>query len=263
MIDESEFTDVAAALGRYRPARPDAAKVEAIAAALARPRPSGHWRWWSAAVAAIVVAGIAFWAWPASHQPAPVPTDDIPAEFSQAWFKQTRVDLPWQTPQKPVVVTVFLDWMCVGCFVLDQNLIDALEKLDRIFPGRITVVFEDWPWDRSCNAAVTTSMHPGSCELARAVRRARERGRAAELIAWLRDHQKTWKNTGLPEEFRVNSTEEDAAVRESIARGRRVKVSATPTTFINGVRTAEILPAQQIEWAIRLELARADGKVRQ
>src|SRR5688572_12780397 len=162
MIDESEVTDVAVALGRYRPASPDAAKVEVIAAALAHPRSSGRWRWWSGAAAAVVVAGIALWAWQASQQQlAVVPTDDVSAEFSQAWLKQTRVALPWETPQTSVVVTVFLDWMCLGCFVLDQNLIEALEKLERVFPGRIAVVFEDWPLDPSCNATVTTDVHPG------------------------------------------------------------------------------------------------------
>jgi len=263
MIDEAEFSDVTEALSRYRPAGPGAAKVEAIASALARPRSSGRWRWWSTAAAAVVVAGLAFLVWQSSRQPAPVSTDDISAEFSQAWLKQARVDLPWEIPQKPVVVTIFIDWLCLGCFVLDQNLIQALEKLERLFPGRITVIYEDWPWDSSCNTAVTTNVHPGACELARAVRRARDRGRARELINWLRDHQKTWKDTGLPEAFRVSSTEGQAAVRESIARGQRVKIMGTPTMFINGVRIAEIMPAQQIEWAIRLELARAEGRLRQ
>ena len=263
MIDESEFNHVVAVLGRYRPASPDTARVEAIAAALARPRPSGHWRWWSLTAAAVVVAGIAFWVSQANHQrPVAMPPADIPAEFSQAWLKQARLDLPWATPQKPVVVTVFIDWLCVGCFVLDQNLIQALEELERLFPGRITVIYEDWPWDSSCNAAVTTDMRSGACELARAVRRARERGRATELIGWIRDHQKTWKDTGLPSQFRVTATEGEAAVRESIARGQRVKIQATPTMFINGVRVEHIMSAQHIEWAIRLELARATAKPR-
>jgi protein-disulfide isomerase len=256
MIDETEFGDVAEALARYRPVAPEAARAAAIASAL---QPRSRWRW-PAAIAAVVLAGVAFWAWQVNHQERSVATDDIPADFSQAWLKEVRQDLPWAAPKNPVVVTVFMDWQCIGCFTLDQNLIQVLEKLEKLFPGRITVVFEDWPWDTSCNAALQTGPHEGSCDLARAVRRARERGRDAELIKWLREHQQTWKATGLPDEFRVGPAEGDTAVRDSIARGQRVKIVGTPTMFINGVRVNQVMSAQHIEWAIRLELARASGK---
>jgi protein-disulfide isomerase len=260
MIDENEFSDVTEALGRYRPIAPDPANRPAIA-----PIPQSRRRWrWPATIAAAVLAAVAFWAWQANHQPSPqVQSAIISPEFSQAWLKQARQVLPWDTPKKPVVVTVFVDWQCVGCFVLDQNLIQVLEKLERIFPGRITVVFEDWPFDPSCNAGLrpgSTLIHEGSCELARAVRRARERGRDAELIAWLRDHQNTWRDVGLPAEFRVNATDGAAAVQDSIARGQRVKITSTPTMFINGVRISQMMPARELEWAFRLELARASAQ---
>jgi len=261
MIDDTEFSDVTEALARYRPVAPEAAKVAAIASAL---QPRSTWRRWPVAIAAVVLAGVAFWAWQVKHQPsAPVPTEEIPADFSQAWLKEVRQELPWSTPKKPVVVTVFLDWQCIACFTLDENLIRVIEKLEKLFPGRITVVFEDWPWDSECNAVLeknSTLGHAGSCELARAVRRARERGRDRELISWLRDHQQTWKATGLPNEFRVSPTEGEAVVSESIARGQRVKVTSTPTMFINGVRVTQMMSVQHLEWAIRLELAKAGAK---
>ena len=261
MIDEAEFSDVTDVLARYRPIAPEAAKAAAISSSLQR---RSRWRW-PTAIAAAVLAGVAFWAWQVNHPPpAPVVADDISADFSQAWLKQARQVLPWDTPQKPVVVTIFMDWQCLGCFTLDQNLIKVLEKLERLYPGRITVVFEDWPWDPSCNSALAANsalIHAGSCELARAVRRARERGRDAELIAWLRQHQQTWRDVGLPAEFRVNATDGETAVRESIARGQRVKITSTPTMFINGVRIYQVMPARELEWAIRLEIARASGQV--
>ena len=52
-------------------------------------------------------------------------------------------------------------------------------------PGTVSFVALDWPWDTSCNAAAPRTLHPGACQAAVAVRVARNRNRAAEMIAWL------------------------------------------------------------------------------
>ena len=271
MINDSEFREVEDALGRYRPASPDAAKVDAIAAKLVTPRTPWR-RYWlpiavSVAAVLLIVVGTTFVVRKStSRAPALVPIADISTEFSQAWLKQVRQELPWDDPKKPVVVAVFMDWQCIGCFVLDQNLMDAIQRLERDYPGRITIIFQDWPWDPVCNDAISAKsapVHQGSCELARAVRRARDRGRDADLIGWLREHRETWKDVGLPEEFSVAPGEGEAAVLNSIALGKRLQITSTPTMFINGVRIDQgmIMPAQYIDWALRLELARANGQI--
>jgi hypothetical protein len=107
----------------------------------------------------------------------------------------------------------------------------------------------------------TAPQHPGACELAVAVREARPRRRENVLIDWIRQHRQDWKELGLPPEFRVPPARQaDPAVRDSIARGERVAIDTTPTLFINGVRVRQILPAQGLDWAIRLELERARSK---
>ena len=277
MNEHNEFDDVTAALERYRPAAPSADGASKIAAALTAPTtaPSSQ-RWWLlGAAAAIVLALGAVWMMDAIRpvEPKvaiPVVVDSMPAlsastsDFRKVWLQQARLDMPYPPQPNGVTVVIFMDWLCPVCFIFDGDLRSVLDPLVRAYPGRIFVYYEDWPWDAECNDTLTREMsgHEGACELASAVRQARSRGRDAILIDWLGKHQKDWRDLGLPKEFRFPDpsikAEIDATVKQSIAKGKALKITSTPTLFINGVRVdSQRLPREHLDMAIRIELERA------
>jgi hypothetical protein len=155
-----------------------------------------------------------------------------------------------------------MDWLCGACLILDGDLRSVLEPLLREYPGRILIFYEDWPWDSACNSNLADggSLHAGACELAVAVRYARTRGRDAALLEWIKNHPTDWQRLGLPHEFRLIPAPArariEAALRDSIATGKALKVTMTPTVFINGVRVSQLHP-KYIDLAIRTELERA------
>lgn len=275
MMDDNDFADVTDALLRYQPAAPTPERASKIAAALT-PRvstPSSR-RWWLlSAAAAILLALGAGWV---MDRPKPVaqpkslpmstgePVVSEQVRFKQAWLQQVREEIPFPGQSKGVTIVVFMDWLCPVCIVFDGDLRSVLEPLRRAYPGRIAIFFEDWPWDPECNDTVTGAMgHEGACELASAVRQARSRGRDRVLIDWIGQHQKDWRDVGLPKEFRFPDpsvkAEIDATVHQSIAKGKKLSIKATPTTFINGIRVTERLSAAQLDQAIRIELERVNG----
>jgi len=270
MSEDTEFADVTAALRHYQPMAPGPATVEAIAAVLVS-RPSSIRRWLplGVAAAAILVAGT-YWIWPRS-EPVPAATfvfnslsPQQAAEFKQSWQREAREVVPFQTRKGGVTIVIFMDWLCPGCLVLEGDLRAVLAPLEREYPGRIAVIYVDWPWDTTCNSAIPSELapaHPGACELATAVRRARARGRGTVLIDWIKQHRTDWQAIGLPAEFRLPPGEPiDPAVKDSIAKGQSLGISRTPTMFINGVRITQIMPAGYIDLAVRIELESANRK---
>jgi protein-disulfide isomerase/uncharacterized membrane protein len=162
-----------------------------------------------------------------------------------------------------VVVVEFSDFECGHCA-------KAFRELKRVLPrfaNDVTLVFHHFPLNSSCNPAVDGSLHRFACLAAIAAECAAEQGRFWEYHDLLFANQSSLDRDSLleyadrlgmkREEF-VSCLESDRARRrvENDAReGARLKITSTPTLFLNGRTVTGALAADKLEYAIRLERA--------
>ncbi len=241
-------------------------------------------------IAILYLAGaasvVAFFPKEGSVHPAPpaaqVP-ENIEQAFTNAWDQQPRVDLGIAPDGAKVVVVKFNDWMCPACKAYHQAYQPVLDRIEQAHPGAVKYVLKDWPWNSSCNFTVpqTFQGHEGSCDAAVAVRLARDRAKADEMIAWLFDNQQRLIDLGrtgggAPEAIQAHVAEalgiKDFAsaaapkltdIRRDVADGSALQIHSTPTYFVNGVLAQSqegSLPPQYFELAITHELSKAGIK---
>jgi uncharacterized membrane protein/protein-disulfide isomerase len=218
--------------------------------------------------------------------PAPTPVSaDIETRFAEIWAKQQRVDLGVPADGAKVVIVKFNDWMCPACKAYQMAYQPILDKYAQSDPGAVKVVVKDWPWNTACNfkAPQTFVGHEASCQAAVAVRIARDHGKAEDMVSWLFANQERLGEIGRSGPDAVNEIRAEtlrlvgsgvdfdheyavklADIRRDVADGSLLNVNATPTYFIDGVRTADqngnSMPAQYFDLAIKLELKRAAAR---
>lgn len=233
----------------------------------------------AAAVAFVVAAGAAV-AWfpsqsvatvsadagaPAEQAPATVAlTPDQIAQFEAYLAQQPRVPVVVPSDGAAVVVVKFNDYQCPPCRQTYMEYKSVFAKWAKQNPGKVRYVTRDYPLERQCNAFVNQDLHPSSCEAAVAVRLAREKGKAEAMEEWVFANQPSL----TPESVKAavvtvaGVTDFDARfaatlelVKADIAQGSALKVSGTPTFFMNGMRLPG-LRAEYFDAAIAWELRR-------
>jgi protein-disulfide isomerase len=194
------------------------------------------------------------------------PAADAQQAFADAWAKQPRVDLGIPADGAKVIIVKFNDFECPTCAQFETFYRPVLQKFAASHPGAIKYVVKDYPWDTKCNfnSARTIPGHEAACDAAAAARMARERGKYDEMTTWLYANQGARPDAVRAAAARIlGVTDFDReyalqlpAIRADIADGGVLRVSGTPTYFINGVKVP-LLAAQQFELAITLELQKA------
>ena len=208
----------------------------------------------------------------AEGQPAP-PAAALTAEqitqFEDYLAQQPRVPLLVPNEGAAVVIVKFNDYQCPPCRQTFLEYKPVLAKWAKLQPGKVKYVTRDYPLERQCNAFVNQDMHPAACEAAVAVRLAREKGKADAMEDWLFANQPSLTPASVKSAVATVAgvTDFDARfaatlelVKTDIAQGSALKVSGTPTFFMNGMRLPG-LRAESFDAAIAWELRRvASGK---
>ena len=220
-------------------------------------------------VAVLFLAGsaslVAFFPKEGAVPQGPPANQDQKKFFEEAWWMQPRVDLGIPADGAKVVVVKFNDYQCPTCKVAYEWYKPVFEKFEKSNPGQVKLVVKDWPWHSKCNFNVPTEMHPGACEAAAAARMAKDRGKFAEMEAWLFGNQETMSPQTVADAARkilgvTDFAKEYAAklpdIRRDIADGGALMLEGTPTIFINGVRIRGrgLMSADLFELALTLEL---------
>lgn len=216
----------------------------------------------------IVTGGSVAWTG-AEQSPAPrTLSADERQSFATAWARQPRVDVGVPADGARVVILKFNDYECPACRQAEAAYALVLEKFAASHPKAVKYVVKDWPWNAACNFNATRTIpgHEAACDAAAAARMARDRGKFAEMAAWLYANQGVTPEAvraaasrmlGLADfesEYRLKLTD----IRRDIAEGGVLRIDSTPTYFINGVRLPSgILPPELFELAITLELSPA------
>jgi len=202
---------------------------------------------------------------PAEQAPAAVAlTPDQIAQFEAYLAQQPRVPLVVPSDGAAVVVVKFNDYQCPPCRQTYMEYKSVFAKWAKQNPGKVRYVTRDYPLERQCNASVNQDLHPSACEAAVAVRLAREKGKAEAMEEWVFANQPSL----TPESVKAavatvaGVTDFDARfaatlelVKADIAQGAGLKVSGTPTFFMNGMRLPG-LRAEYFDAAIAWELRR-------
>jgi uncharacterized membrane protein/protein-disulfide isomerase len=209
---------------------------------------------------------------PAALQATPQPA--IPAanasqiqQLEQYLAAQPRIPVMVPTDGAAVVIVKFNDYQCPGCGQTYRDYKPVLAKWAAQAPGKVKFISKDYPLERECNQFVPQDLHPGACEAAVAVRLAREKGKGEAMEDWLFANQpamnpQTVKNAaatvGLVANFDARYAGTLELVKADIAQGAQLKVSSTPTFFVNGMRL-QGLRAEFFDATIAWELRRVGG----
>ncbi len=194
----------------------------------------------------------------------PVLTADQITQFEAYLATQPRVPMTAPAEGAAVVIVKFNDYQCPPCRQTFMDYKPVFAKWAKEQPGKVRYVTRDYPLERQCNAFVNQDMHPSACEAAVAVRLAREKGKAEAMEEWVFANQPSL----TPESVKAavvtvaGVTDFDARfaatlelVKADIAQGSGLKVSGTPTFFMNGLRLPG-LRAEYFDVAIAWELRR-------
>jgi uncharacterized membrane protein/protein-disulfide isomerase len=200
---------------------------------------------------------------PAAVQLPPV-SDDIRAKLAQWWEMQPVVNVPVPSNGAKVVVVKFNDYQCPACKATYELYKPVLAKYDE---SQVRYVIKHYPLEVECNPGANAG-HYASCEAAAGMVLARARGTASKLEEWI------WANLGPPvltpaqmrdgvrsvggiSDFDAQYARALEEVKTDAGLGQLLKVSSTPTFFINGRKLPEILQPQFLDVIIELELKRA------
>jgi len=155
-------------------------------------------------------------------------------------------------PSATITVAEFSDFGCPYCAMASETMLPYLE-----LQKDVKVVFYPYPLDGSCNPNVPRTVHPRSCEWSKAVICAEAQGMASEV------HDRVFKmskelgelpilsetigsfglDLGAFNQCMVDSKTDDH-LRELIEVATELKVSSTPTFFVNGKTIKGIVPIQ-------------------
>ena len=161
-----------------------------------------------------------------------------------------------------VLIVKFNDYQCPPCRMTHQQYKPVIAKYLARHKGKVKYVTVDYPLDGECNVNTPGAGHQAACEAAVAVRLARGNGRAEAMEEWLFANQpqmtpdlvkQAARSVGGVADFDAKYAKTLEAVKADIAMGAALKVTGTPTFFINGRRVPIIKP-EFLDAAIAYEL---------
>jgi uncharacterized membrane protein/protein-disulfide isomerase len=192
----------------------------------------------------------------AAGQPAAAATA-IPAadpaqvqKLEQYLAAQPRIPVMVPSDGAAIVVVKFNDYQCPGCGQTYRDYKPVIAKWNKQAPGKVKFITKDYPLERECNQ-FSGDLHPGACEAAVAVRLAREKGKGEAMEDWLVANQpalntetvkKAAASVGGVTDFDSRYAAQLELVKADIVQGQQLKITGTPTFFVNGMRLPGMRP---------------------
>jgi len=226
----------------------------------------------TAGILLVAGIGIAIAAFPGENR-AVTSAPDFPALTSEQrtdlekwWSLQPKVDLPIPNDGAKVLIVKFSDYMCPACRQTYEFYKPVLGKY--LSGGQVRYVVKHYPLEAECNPSAPNN-HYASCEAAAAVIMAKPKGTAERLEQWIFSNQigltpeavkQAAKDVGGIDDFDAQYPRVIEEVKTDANLGASLKISQTPTFYINGRKITgnAILPPQYFDYLI--ELALKDSK---
>ena len=192
----------------------------------------------------------------------PAVSDAERAKLAEWWDLQPKEDLPIDAGGAKVVVVKFNDYQCPLCGLTYTAYKPVLQQ----HPGAVRLVTKHYPLESECNPGVNAG-HIAACEAAAAVIMAKAKGTSEKMEDWLFSHQgppiltpdqvKTAaRDVGGITDFDAQYATVLKEVSADAQLGGKLKVSSTPTFFINGRRLTQHVAPQYLNVLLEIELKR-------
>lgn len=149
-----------------------------------------------------------------------------------------------------VLVLKFNDYQCPACRQTWSLYRDIIAKYEAAHPDAFRFETRDFPLEAECGSG---GVHGAACEMAVAVRLAREKNLHREVEAALfgrqspamtrEDVKATLAEVAQVTDFDARYASVLEAVRSDVQLGMKLGVTGTPTFFINGVKLPSVRPA--------------------
>jgi protein-disulfide isomerase len=156
----------------------------------------------------------------------------------------------------PITIVEFSDFQCPYC----SRATATLKKLDAAYPGKIRVVFRDFP---------LVQIHPRAARAAEAAACANEQGKFWAMHDTMFDHQDKLGDADLEQSAAalgldaaafsqcLDSGRHTAQWKKDTSEGERYGVSSTPAFFVNGRLIVGAQPYETFARIVDEELARS------
>lgn len=198
--------------------------------------------------------------------PAPLRSlsDDERAKLAQWYDMQPIVQPAIPNEGAKVFVAIFSDYQCPHC----RAAHDAYRPIIAKYAGdpRVKFALKHFPLESECNPH-SGNVHSAACEAAAAVVMARATGKAAQMDAWLFDHQESLtpsavrdagRDIGGIADFNGGYAEALKQVKADAVLGGQLGVGSTPTIFLNNRKLgAGVVDPAGLAALIELELKRS------
>ncbi len=153
----------------------------------------------------------------------------------------------------PIEIVEFSDFQCPYC----QKGAYTLSALTRKYPGKIRILFKNYPLNSACNRKVQHRGHEFACEAARAAMCAQRFQRFEPVYEKLFESQERLSSKTIRDilaqsglsESEISSCQEissdsplQTAIAKDIEEAIALEIESTPTFFINGHRVRGAFP---------------------
>ena len=177
-------------------------------------------------------------------------------EMDKTVYKVEVGKAPSRGPKNaPITVVVFSDFECPYCSKVEPNI----AQLEKDFPGKIKVVWKDFP----------LSFHQNARPAAIAARVAGEEGKFWQMHEKLFQNQRALDRASLERYAQeigldvaklknaLDTNKYNADIDADMKSGAAVGVQGTPATFINGRKVSGAVPYPTFKAIVEQELAKA------
>jgi protein-disulfide isomerase len=191
---------------------------------------------------------------PAAAPPSGGPPEPTP-ETDQTVFKVAAGNSPSRGPKNaPITVVLYSDFQCPFCSKVEPSL----TQLEKDFPGKIRVVWKDFP----------LGFHQNARPAAMAARAAGDEGKFWQMHSKLFENQRALDRPSLEkyaEELGLDLTKFKAAldsgkysgeIDADMRSGQTLGVQGTPAAFINGRKISGAYPYDTFKKVVEQELAK-------
>ena len=201
---------------------------------------------------------------------APPITQDQRSEIERYMATAPRIPLIVPAEGAKVLIVKFNDYQCPACGQSYLQYKSIFAKYASQAPGAVRLVLKDYPLNTDCNPNIGRTLHPAACDAAVAVRLAKGHAREA-LEEWLYTHQpdmtpasvrKAALEIGGVTDYDAKYKATLDLVKGDIGLGQQLKVTTTPTFFLNGVQIVGAMKPEYFDQAIAYELSHA-GAIKQ
>jgi protein-disulfide isomerase/uncharacterized membrane protein len=177
--------------------------------------------------------------------------DKASREYDASRVYPIKLDgVPLKGPeQAPIRVVEYSDFLCPYC----RGIAGAFRNFLANSGGRVNLYFKHFPLDKTCNATMKETVHPGACWLAMGGVCAQEQGKFWDyhdrVFATALNNPQAKDVVRLATEAGLDGPRLESClmdrrtadrVKADIAEGQEGGVSGTPTLFINGKRLPRV-----------------------